>query len=208
MYDDMLGKCTRLLDKLPDEASGTVFDLLEKLASKNGQVWLEATKRFLREDPCYRLKGVPVPLANSFITHNFTLDVKERCLEDAIAAGKYYYCGYSEMKKYPLTDETYGLKQMAIFHFNGMNSCQEEKAKKEMDEAGYRSATLMELLALGEKYPDLQREFPIVAMGSSFWGYKGLFVPTLGDGPRGRALEHQDISVGLGSKHRFLAVKK
>lgn len=206
MYDDMLGKCTRLLDKLPNEASGTVFDLLEKLASKNGQVWLEATKRFLREDPCYRLNGVPVPLMNPFITHQFTLDVKERPLADAIAAGKYYCEG--DMNKYSLVDEAYGLKQVAIFCFSGINSHREEKAKNKMDEAGYCSATLMVLLTLGEKYPDLQREFPIVAMGSSFWGRKGLFVPALSDCQFGRVLDHQDICLGLDSNYRYLAVKK
>ncbi len=49
---DMLGNILRKLVLLPVEWLATVYDLLEKLAGKDGESWLEAQKRFLRkEDP-------------------------------------------------------------------------------------------------------------------------------------------------------------
>jgi hypothetical protein len=39
----------------------------------------------------------------------------------------------------------------------------------ELDRSGFRPATLPELLAFGAKYPEKQREFPIVALGSVWW---------------------------------------
>ena len=45
---------------------------------------------------------------------------------------------------------------------------------------GYRPAELHELLAFGEKYPKLELEFPIVALGSVWPGWNCVgFVPCL-----------------------------
>ena len=41
-----------------------------------------------------------------------------------------------------------------------------KEAEKEMEKAGFRPATLPELLALGRDYPDLQKQFLIAALGS------------------------------------------
>ena len=41
-----------------------------------------------------------------------------------------------------------------------------DEALEELDRMGCRPAELRELLAFGEKYPDVQREFPVVALGS------------------------------------------
>ncbi|MCG2695058.1 hypothetical protein L6261_03190, partial [Candidatus Parcubacteria bacterium] len=41
-----------------------------------------------------------------------------------------------------------------------------EQVIAEMDKVGYRPATIWELLALGIAQPNLQMEFPIIALGS------------------------------------------
>lgn len=50
------------------------------------------------------------------------------------------------------------------FHFN--RNISSENAIKEMAKEGYRPATIWDLLDFGAKNPELQRQFPIVALGS------------------------------------------
>ena len=78
-----------------------------------------------------------------------------------------------------------------------------------MDEAGYRPATLAELLALGESQPELQRQFPIIALGSVWRGAFGrrrvacLYVPGYG-----RRLNLYYLDNDWRAHCRFLAVRK
>lgn len=46
----MLGKISRLIKQVPSKSLGTLYDLLKKLASKDGEAWLEALKQFLRQE--------------------------------------------------------------------------------------------------------------------------------------------------------------
>ena len=81
----------------------------------------------------------------------------------------------------------------------------------EIDRRSLRPATLPELLAFGEKYPDVQRQFPVVALGSSLVGPCGYRqVPFLcGDS----GCRHLDLTWGASVAEyndyfRFLAVRK
>jgi hypothetical protein len=91
-----------------------------------------------------------------------------RTVQEMINAGKYGWTNDNITEKhFPLPTELNGKKvsvSTKLFHFNRPINSQD--AIKEMDKAGYRPATLAELLALGEKQPELQKEFPIVALGS------------------------------------------
>lgn len=79
----------------------------------------------------------------------------------------------------------------------------------ELDKMGLRPATIEELLAFGEMYPDVQREFPVVALGSvaSIGGHRR--VPYLSRYGSGRDL---DLLLWWGSRwyalSRFAAVRK
>ncbi|MDI6603226.1 MAG: hypothetical protein QME57_03890, partial [Patescibacteria group bacterium] len=42
-----------------------------------------------------------------------------------------------------------------------------------LDQMEYRPVELHELLAFGEQYPDIQRKFLIVALGSVWWSPRG-----------------------------------
>ncbi|MGH9460150.1 MAG: hypothetical protein ACRD1X_02955 [Vicinamibacteria bacterium] len=55
-----------------------------------------------------------------------------------------------------------------LVHFNRVMST--DDVLSELDRRGLRPATLPELLAFGEKYPEKQRKFPIIALGS-VWRY-------------------------------------
>ena len=96
-----------------------------------------------------------------------------------------------------------------LIHF-GLHAVTDE-ALRELDGMGYRPAELHELLAFGAKYPDIQREFPVVALGSVWQDPCGshyapvLFVDV--DGSR-RRLGLGLTEYGWASDFRFAAVRK
>lgn len=94
-----------------------------------------------------------------------------------------------------------------LFHFN--RDIGSETAVTEMDMAGYRPATFMELLVLGFLFPEPQRQFPIVALGSVWHSAHGFrYVPCLDINGSKRELD-LGWSVGGWIAHcRFLGVRK
>lgn len=91
-----------------------------------------------------------------------------RTVKQMIKAGKYNGVNSDITEKnFPLPTELIGQKTSVsgkLFHFG--KDISSEDVIFEMDKSGYRPATLPELLALGEAHPDLQRQFPIIALGS------------------------------------------
>jgi len=91
-----------------------------------------------------------------------------KTVEQAVADGNYDWKNPSiTAKNFPISPEMIGKKikvSTKLFHFN--RDISSEDAISEMDKAGYRPATLMELLVLGFLFPELQRQFPVVALGS------------------------------------------
>lgn len=86
-------------------------------------------------------------------------------VEEAVNRGHYDYVNSS------ITSQNFSTKQkgkvelvVELIHFD--HSISSAEVLKELDRMGYRAADLHELLALGENYPDVQREFPVVALGS------------------------------------------
>lgn len=89
-------------------------------------------------------------------------------------------------KNFPISTEMIGKKvevSTKLFDFN--KDISSEDVISEMDKDGYRPATLMELLVLGCLLSELQRQFPIVALGSVWRDADGdCYVPCLYvDGP-------------------------
>lgn len=84
-----------------------------------------------------------------------------------------------------------------------------EAVLADLDQKGLRSTTLPELLAFGAKYPEVQRQYPVIALGS-FWQHPcGLHgVPCLGRDGRRREVGVNWFEDGWGGGYRFLAVCK
>ena len=95
---------------------------------------------------------------------NLTVDFN-RSVEDGIKAGKYDWKSDGITSEHFSSQET-GMAEVAVELFHFSKDMETEGVLKEMEKKGYRPATLKELLAFGEKYPDLQRKFPIIAFGS------------------------------------------
>lgn len=84
-----------------------------------------------------------------------------------------------------------------------------DEALSELDKMGFLPTELHELLAFSEKYPDLQREFPVIALGSS-WQYSGgyLDIPYLGGNGSERYLDLRWFGISWGGVDRFAVVRK
>ena len=82
-------------------------------------------------------------------------------------------------------------------------------APKELDKVGLRPAMPMEILALGAKHPDLQRQFLIAGLGQNWRGpYGSRGVVCLHSDDRGRSLSLTWLESDWGEVWRFAAVPK
>jgi len=90
-------------------------------------------------------------------------------LEELVKLGKYDWSNPDiTSAHFPTRRKGKVETEIEFFHFD--RNISSEEAIREMDKAGYRPAEAHELLAFGAKYPDVQREFPIAALGS-VWQY-------------------------------------
>jgi hypothetical protein len=103
---------------------------------------------------------------NSFpVTVNYGLTV-----EKLVNAGKYDWLNSDiNAKNFPSDRKDTAEVAIELVHFG--RSMESDEVLEELDKQGLRPATLAELLAFGAKYPEKQREFPIVALGS-VWRYR------------------------------------
>lgn len=144
-------------------------------------------------------------------TTKFVYDIVvdyNQSLADMIKAGKYDLVdSYINAKRFPLKGKGKHELNATLFHFN--RYIKSDDAIAEMDRQGYRPGRIEELLALGEKYPDLQKEFSIVALGS-VWRIRpnDHCVPSLLWDESGRNLGIVSFNDGWGAYWRFLAFRK
>ena len=86
-------------------------------------------------------------------------------LKQMISAGKYDWVnGDITQDHFPIKGNGKKEEEVVLFHFDKVMTS--EQAITEMDKTGFRPATIEELLALGAQQPELQKQFPIVALGS------------------------------------------
>ena len=146
----------------------------------------------------------------SHITHTFTVLVDEtKKVEDLVKEWKYDWSNDNvTSKNFPLPKGgKIEKREISLFHFSkGMTS---REVIAEMDKEGYRPSTIWELLGLGISQPDLQREFTIIALGSTCVLDDGRRVARLYGGVARRYLDlgwlgYYDWSDGC----RFIGVRK
>lgn len=128
-------------------------------------------------------------------------------LKDAIDAGTYDWVNSDiNESNFPSSEHHEHTYETRLFHFDcDMDS---DEVIKKMKEDGFDSADLRTGLAYGEKNPDVQREFPVILLGSvvRLDGYR--CVPCLGGDGSDRGLR-LDYCGGWWSRHyRFLGVRK
>lgn len=134
-----------------------------------------------------------------------------RSVVDGIRAGCYDYTN-PDIAACHFPTEKSGVHEVTVellcLDTDALNVLTEE-VQAEMETRGLRLADFHELLAFGEKHPEIQREFPIVALGSA-WQCRDnrRLVPFLDRYGAGRRLDLYWIEYGWNGVCRFLAVRK
>ncbi len=129
-------------------------------------------------------------------------------LAEMIKVGKYDYVnGEIASKNFPIMGSGKVDISFELVHLN--KSASSEEVLLHMEKNNLRPATLAELLAFGAKYPEIQREFPVACLGSSWVGRGGLRnVPCLGRYDSERSLYLYWFGDDWDDCWRFLAVRK
>ena len=145
-----------------------IFELIAEVSQEQVQAVLEsglfsdllaANVAQVDREAFRKLCGLP-PVIPTF---QVTVDYGQ-LLVDMIKAGNYDWKSDDiTAEHFPVQGEGKKEKEVTLFHFK--REISSETAISEMDKAGYRPATIEELLALGYSYPELQKQFPIVALG-------------------------------------------
>jgi hypothetical protein len=144
---------------------------------------------------------------NAFYIYHMTVDYSQS-IEKAAKAGKYRWVNSD------ITSENFPTKRSGIVevdielvHFGRDMSTEEVLA--ELGKRGLRPAETHELLKLGEKFPDLQREFPIIALGSVCRdSYDDLSCPSLDSNRSVRVLYLYCLGGRWDGDYRFAALPK
>jgi hypothetical protein len=129
-------------------------------------------------------------------------------LAEMISAGRYNWTNSDiNAESFPVSGEGKKEVELELVHLN--RDAGTEEVLEELDRQGLRPAKIEELLALGAKHPELQKQFPIIAFGS-VWrrpsGYR--LVPFLDWGGLERLLRLYFYDRRWGGVCRFAAVRK
>ena len=131
-----------------------------------------------------------------------------KSLREMIQVGKYDWVNDDITSDHlPITGSGQEEKEITFFHFNRRISSDGTIA--EMEKAGYRPALVEELLALGAAEKELQKQFPINALGSVWQSPRGYRrVPYLVWAGGGRILSLAWFGGAWDGRWRFAAVRK
>lgn len=100
-------------------------------------------------------------------TEQFLTVKADISFEDRIKCGHYGWRNSNlTEKKFPVTGEQVGDWKWKLFHFHFDRDISSEEAIRLMKEDGYDAGQIGHILAFGEKYPEEQRKFPIIGLGS------------------------------------------
>lgn len=151
-----------------------------------------------------------VTVVNNQSENNFfkvTVDYNES-LKDMISAGKYDWVnpGITE-KNFPVKGTGKSEVEVEIVHYN--KAMTSEQVFADFKAHGLKPAPVEVGLALGKDRPDLQREFPIVMLGSVWQSLRGdRRTPFLWGGAGARDLSLNYFDEDWHWNYRFLAVRE
>ena len=130
-----------------------------------------------------------------------------RTLEQMIAAGHYDWKNDDiTAKRFPLKGDDIEQPETKIFHFD--RDMSSEAVVEAIKAGGWEPGKIEHLLAFGEKYPEEQRKYPVIALGSVAEVSGGRLVPYLYRSGAGRDLYLFWWGCDWDGYCRFLAVRK
>lgn len=140
----------------------------------------------------------------------FTIDYTHK-LEAMIAAGRYDWTNSDvTAKRFPLVGEGIIEFESKLFHFDRSVSSEQavELIKADDTTNPYEPAKIEHLLSFGAKFPEEQRKYPIIGLGSVARVGGRRFVPYLHGSDAERRLDLHWFVFGWSPGCRFLGVRK
>ena len=126
-------------------------------------------------------------------------------LSDMIALGKYDWMNPDiNAGNFPIEEKVKANVLMRLFYFG--KNMSKSAVEAEMDKEGWKPAKIWHLLFFGAKNPELQKRFPIIALGSVWGGCVAYLFWRVID--LRRYLYLRRIGLDFGGLCRFLAVRK
>lgn len=185
---------------VPGNVLGMLADLNHKL--QHGNISPRQLERYLKKEN---------PFESTVTEKHTILQVtvnRDRTIADGVAAGKYNWSNVDITDaNFPRCGAGTESSEIVLVHFE--KSMSTDNVLKELEECDLRPADIQELLAVGEQYPDMQREFPIIALGSVWQLQDGhQFVPFLFGVGSDRRLDLRWIVSDWVDNCRFAAVRK
>lgn len=199
LFVSAVGWIAGLVEKLINvlREKGVTDEEIHSLVTKNGDTLIGVIAEAIIDF----LKRIKRPIYS--ICVDYTMSV-----EEMVKLGNYDWAnGDITMENFPTKRIGKADLEVELLHFNRIISSGD--ALREIDKLGYRAAELHELLTLGAKYPDVQFEFLIIALGSRWWGFDGCF-NVVGLRKRGleRLLDICNFGGAWPETFRFAAVRK
>ncbi len=191
----------KVAGELYEGITGQLFEIGRQLRQPNGYPFdPQLLKRCLQDAIEGRFANNGVSYA---VSVNYDLSV-----EDAVKAGKYDWMDDNiTSKNFPSKRKGTAEAEIILVHFN--RSMDPDDVIRELDKQGLRPAELPEGLAFGAMYPDIQREFPVVILGSVWRSSDGhRYCASLSRSPVQRVLYLYWFDYGWGSLYRFAALRK
>lgn len=137
----------------------------------------------------------------------------DRSVEDGVVAGKYeFFSPDINTKNFPPKRSGVVFVQVEFFSFS--RNITGREALLELKNRGYRALELRELLALGERFPEILNKFPVIALGSvwcrrpKYCEVPNAYALKKRDGSWSRRLDLYGINMNYGTNCRFPAVKE
>ncbi|MBD3311713.1 MAG: hypothetical protein GF349_04475 [Candidatus Magasanikbacteria bacterium] len=176
-----------------------IGELVEQSKGENPRITRESLQAFLR-NPHSEVNAKSVEYVVS-VDYGMSL-------AEMIAAGQYGWKNSDiNADNFPVAGEGIAETKLELVHLNKKASTDEVEAY--LEENDLRPATLAELLAFGTMFPEIQRDFPVIALGSSCVRSDGnRFVPYLYRDGSERSLNLSWDDHDWYEIFRFLAVRK
>jgi len=174
-----------------------IGELVEQSKGENPRVTREILQAFLRNPNAFLRASV----------YSATVDYG-KSVEEMVVAGNYDWKNKDiNSKNFPVSGEGTVNVNFELIHLNkGVSS---EDALTHLEENGMRPPTIEELLVFGSSYPEIQREFPVICLGSSWVSPGGdRDVPYLSRDGSERGLSLGWFGGDWDECCRFLAVRK
>ena len=156
-----------------ERITGQLFEIGRQLRQRKGYPYNpEQLKLYLQAAIEGRFNVDQQPSIEAYtVTVSYT---GKKTIKNLLKEGRYMWVNENITdRNFPAHETGTEEKEICLVHFdrwfdNG------DQVIEELDRLGYRLADPAQLLALGAQYPDLQRQFPIAALGQHWVDFDGL----------------------------------